>query len=303
MIRLPWRRIAVLALALAVLAGCGVKQKVEEIWEAQDSDLRKRVTIVPFSSQISKLQGPSARIGKAVQEDLAKHGGFIMVDYQTVLQEMNGLDPAIKDGRERLVTACRNLGISAMVTALLTDLSVNRELTGIYGFRDNDPFLVMELDLRLIDTSTGAVYDDKALRSKMEITDVQASNMQFGEKIPAEMEAKLQKDLHEPATKWVQSRISAMPWTGFVLGAQDGRVQVTVGRDTGFSMGDTIVAYAKGRKIRTGSGNVIHLLGRQAGVLKLAEFGPRNSWAVPVVDEDDKQKPGPFEPGQVVLTE
>ncbi len=303
MIRLPWRRIAALTLTLAVLAGCGVTQKVEDYWKAKDTSLRKRVTIVPFSSPIKALQGPSSRIGKAVQEDLAKYGGFVIVEYQTVIDEMNGLDPAIRDGRERLMKACRNLGVSAMVTAMLTDLSVNRELTGVYGFRDNDPFLTMELAMRLIDTSTGAVYDDKALRSKLELTDVQASNFQLGEKIPEAMEAQLQKDLHEPATKWTQSRIAAMPWTGFVLAVQDGRVQVTVGRDTGFSLGDTVVAYTKGRDIQTGSGNVIHLLGRPAAVLKLTEFGPRNSWAVPVADDDDKQKPGLIEPGQVVLTE
>lgn len=302
MIRLPWRRIASLALALALVAGCGMTEKVEQIWKAKDSGLRKRVTIVPFSSPISALQGPASRLGKAVKADLVKGGGFIVVDYQTVLQEMNGLDPAIKDGRERLMLACRNLGVSAMLTALLTDLSVNRELTGIYGFRDNDPFLIMELNLRIIDTSSGAVYDDKALRSKIELTDVQASNLQLGEKTPPEMEAKLQEDLQEPSTKWAQSVISAMPWTGFILAAQDGRIKITVGRDTGLSLGDTVVAYTKGREIRTGSGNVLHLLGRPAGVLKLSELGPRSSWATPVPGDEDEPKPGPFEPGQVLLT-
>lgn len=296
------RPILVLLVVMSLTAGCGVKDKVDEYMESQDGGLRKRVTLVPFSSQLPGLADPAAKIGRAVEADLRAHGGIVVVDYVQVEAAMDKVNSAVKDPRERFVLACRSLGVSGVVNGVLTDMSVQRDKTGIYGFRENTPFLTMELDLQLIDVSTGSVMADKALQSRLELSDIEANNLRMGEKAPANMEAQLLSEMSEPASKWASARVSAMPWSGYVLAVDGQRLQITVGRDTGLSEGDKLMVYTKGERVVTGSGNVVRLLGRPAGLVELVQFDARTAWAVPAPVDEDERKPGPFEPGQVVLT-
>lgn len=296
------RPILLLVVVMLFASGCGVKEKFDEIMDAQDGNLRKRVAVVPFTSGLENLNKSAEKIGAAMESDLKARGGIVVVDFAKIRELMTLVDPAIKDQRERVVMACRQMGVSALVLGILTDLSVQRSMTGVIGFRENTPFLTMELDLQLIDVSTGSVLADKALQSSQELSDIDANNLRMGQAPSRAMEAQLESDLVAPSIKWAWTTISAMRWCGFVLAVDGPRLQITIGRDTGMSVGDEVVVYSKGEKITTGSGNVIHLLGPVAGVVRLIELGPRNSWATPVQDEDSDKKPGPFEPGQVVLT-
>jgi len=296
------RPILLLVMVMLLAPGCVVKEKVDEFMAAKDGNLRKRVAVAPFSSGLASLDKSAVKIGAAVEADLKTHGGIVVVEFAKVEEAMAAVDPAVRDQRERVVLACRQLGVSCLAVGTLTDLSVMNQKTGIYGFRENTPFLAMELNLQLIDISTGSVMADKALQSKQQLSDIDATNLRMGQAPSKELETQLEADLVAPAMKWTWSNISAMRWSGFVLSVDGPRLEVTIGRDTGMTVGDEVVVYTKGEKIVTGAGSVVYLLGRPAGVARLVELGPRTSWATPLQPKDDEKAPGPFEPGQVVLT-
>lgn len=294
-----------LALVLALAAGCGWYSKtvdwVGELWDSQDTGLRKRVTAAPFFSRLEGLDPTAKAIGVKVTEGLDKAGGVVLVGYDDVVAASREAAPEVKGTRERLLAAGRRLGVVTLLTGSLTDLSLERKLTGIYGFRDNDPFLVMELDATMVDVASGVVLADKAFHVQVELTTIQAENIQNGETPPRELVSQLAAEVVEPVLDWCQDNIAMQRWAGYILSLEGGRIKTTVGRDTGLPTGAELVVYGAGQKITAGSGQTLHLPGSPVGRVRLVELESRTAWAVPVAGEEG-QPSGPYAEGMVLRT-
>ncbi|RJX35210.1 MAG: hypothetical protein C4525_04690 [Desulfarculus sp.] len=286
-------------------AGCGLPQKVSDAWfdlmDSRDTNLRKRVVVAPFVSRFPHLRARAQAVGLAVAQRLEKQGGIVLVDFKLLQDALTKVDPGIKNNEERIVAAAKTLGLNTVLSGALTNLALQYDKTGIYGFRENEPFALLELNLRLIDVATGVLLAEGVQDSKLKLSDLVATNITLGQPYPADVLNKLQADLVPPTVKWVGRNVAAQAWTGFVLALQGGQVKVTVGRDTGLSVGDLLVVYGRGTQIRSGSGRILFLPGAPVGRLKLVKLDARSSWAVPMAEAGGK-KPGPFEPGQTLRT-
>lgn len=304
-----WRLALLMCLGLVLVlgqVGCSLPQKVSDAWfdlmDSRDTNLRKRVVVAPFVSRFPHLQARARAIGLAVAQRLEKQGGIVLVDFKLLQEALAKVDPAIKDNEERIVAAAKTLGLNTVLSGALTNLALQYDKTGIYGFRENQPFALLELNLRLIDVATGVLLAEGVQDAKFKLNDVEASNVTLGQPFPPKVVNQLQADLVPPTVKWAGRNVAAQAWTGFVLAVRDGQVQVTVGRDTGLSVGDQLVAYGRGTRIRSGGGRMLYLPGAAVGRLRLVKLDARSSWAVPVPEPGAKKKPGPFEPGQTLRT-
>jgi hypothetical protein len=305
----------ILALALAAASGCGITQTVTDYWhdlmDSQDTNLRKRVVVAPFLSRLPGLEARARAVGIAISQRLEKQGGIVLVEFKELRQSLAKVNPRIKDKEDRIVAAAKTLGLNTVVSGAVTNLSVKYDKTGIYGFRENEPFGVMELDLKLIDVATGVLLGETVVDSREGLSETQASNIRLGKPFPPKVVDKLQAGLVEPALKWISQKVSAQAWVGFILQVDKRRVKVTVGRDTGLPLGSEVVAYAQGQRIRSGSGRILYLPGPPVGRLKLVKFEARTAWAKPVIPEEEEKKEGgkapkkaklSFQPGQVLRT-
>lgn len=289
----------ILAAVASMLAGCGLGAAVTDYIDSKDTSLRKRVAVVPFDSGIKELKPRASALGQALAQHLAQQGGLVMVDIAKLDEALRGVDPQVKGVEERVQAAGREVGLTAVVAGVVTDLSVQYRLKGIYGFRDNTAFLTLEAQVRVLDIGTGTVAAQQAFKREVQIDDIQAEGIKNGAAPDPKLVDKLQAELTEDCQKWTASQINAIPWTGQVLEVAGNRVKVSVGRDTGLQPDSVLYVYALGEKIKTGAGQELVLQGPLTGKLRLVELGARSSWAEAVEDKDLKNA---FEPGQMVRT-
>ena len=288
---------ALLLVGLALTAlGCGFTQTVSDYWhdmmDSQDTNLRKRVVVAPFLSRLPGLEARAKALGLAISQRMEKQGGMVLVEFKELRQALTQVGPRIENSEDRIVAAARTLGLNTVLSGAVVNLAMQYDKTGIYGFRENQPFALMELDLKLIDVATGVLLAETTLTTRTELTETQASNVRLGQPFPPKIVDKLQGDLVAPALHWISQNISAQAWVGFILAVDGKRIQVTVGRDTGLPLGAELVAYARGEAIKSGSGRLLYLPGPVVGRIKLVKFESRTAWAEPVwlaADEAEKE--------------
>lgn len=299
---------AVLSLLLALTAGCGwvsrTTESVMSYFESTDTNLVKRVCLLPPETAVKGLEKTTRQWAPLIQKALAQVPGLEMVPFRKFDQVVAGLPSRIRDNEERIMAAGRRLGLNAVIAAQVVDLSLDNRLEGIIGFRENTDFLGLEASMRIFDVASGTVLVQDTLRPEVEVDSLTATNIRQGQAPPQELVDRLVKALTKKAREWTIKSISRQPWAGFILAVKGDQVEVTVGRDTGFGPGATVVAYDKGEKLRSGAGTILYLPGSPVARLRLERIGEETSWAraTPIGgDRKDKdQKAIPLEPGMVV---
>lgn len=279
-----------LVLLLALLSGCGVTSTVTSYIDSKDTGLRKRVAVAPFTSGVPSMKERATALQMAISQHLVKMGGVVVGDFIPVQDEMKKLPPAIANPEDRAIEAGRRLGVNAMLAGNITDLSVQRALKGIYGMRENRPFLSLEVELRLVDVTTGIVMGQEAFKRQERLDDTVAEAIEGGAQPDDKLVNKLLAEITQETTAWVGKRVASLPWGGTVLEVEGNRVLVSVGRDTGLPTGSVLTVYALGERIKAGTGQQLALPGPRVGRVKLTELGARSSWAEIVERAADDKK-------------
>ncbi len=299
-----------LLILLVLTAGCGwVSRTTESVmtyFESTDTNLVKRVCLLPPETAVKELEKTTRQWVPQIQKAMAQAPGLEMVPFTRFNQAVASLPSSIRGSEERIMAAGRRLGLNAVIAAQVVDLSLDNRLEGIIGFRENTDFLGLEANLRILDIASGTVLVQDTLRPEVEVDSLTAMNMRQGQAAPQKLVDQLVVELTKKAREWMIKSIAAQPWAGYILSVQADKVQVTVGKNTGFGPGATVVAYGKGEKLRSGAGTILYLPGAPVAQLRLTEIGPEVSWAVatPIIPEKDKKgkkaQATPLEPGMVV---
>ncbi len=269
-----------LLLVLALLAaGCGMGSAVTNYIDSTDTGLRKRVSVAPFTSGPANMKEQAVALQQAIIQNLAKQGGVVVADFAALQGEMEKVPKSITNPEDRAIEAGRLSGYNALLAGNITDLSVQRMLKGVYGFRDNTPFLTLEVELRMVDVTTGTVVGQEAFKKQEKLDDMTAEAIEGGGQPDAKLVSKLMAEMTKETTAWVTRHVSALPWGGVVLEVNGDRVRVSVGRDTGLSPGSVLTVYGLGERIKAGTGQELSLAGPRVGRIKLTELGARSSWA------------------------
>lgn len=289
-----------LALFAISAVGCGLSAKVSEYIDSQDTSLRKRVCIANFTSGIKGLSPQAQAWRKAMAEHLAAQGNFVLVSFENLSKAMEKVPAEVRSQEERAIAAGRALGLTSVIMGQVTDLSVNRRLAGIYGFRDNDPFLGLEAELRILDVANGTVAGQESFRPEEKLNDLEADGIRLGEKPKPALVQQVQAKLISESNQWVTAKINSQPWIAYVLQVEGDMAKITVGRDTGLPVGSFLTVYSRGEKLRTGAGTVLYLTGQPLAQLRITDLEPRVGWAkILPYNEKDKTQPQ-LEPGLLV---
>lgn len=288
------------AVALAVLlAGCGMGKAVTDYVDARDTGVRKRVVIASFTSAIKEREAQAESLNKSLREALGRQGGIALADFTALQDEILKVDPGVRNPEDRALKAGRQMGLTAIVAGNLVDLSVKYKLKGIYGLRDNTPFLGLEAEMKVLAPGTGTVAAQGSFRRELQIDDIVAEAITNGAAPDSAMVAKLLGEVTKDCQDYLITTILAQPWVGTVLEVAGDRILVNLGRDSGLSVGSQLTVYAVAERLRRVGGQEIDLPGAAVARVRLVEMGQRSSWAVAV---EGAEKKGAFEPGQTLRT-
>jgi hypothetical protein len=252
----------------------------------------KRVVVVPFDSGIKKLQPLAQDLGAHLSSRLAKDKEYLQLSFKEFSFQVEKASKKVGI-KQALLAAGRRLGVNALLTGTITDMSVDYRFEGfMYGFRENTPFLFLEARVRLTDPVTGVVVSESTLKEEIEISDLDAENMRLGKDPDPKKVASLQDAIKSSAMSWFNDALSDVSWSGTVLDVRSGQALVTVGKDTGFSRGDTLQVLAVGETLKAGAGQTFYVPGDAIATLTLVEIGERNSWATIQMMETGEEKKG-----------
>ena len=290
-------KFSAMLLCLALMVGCGMPEVVRDSYEyvsslfdKGDSSLRKRLVIVPFYSGINGLDARAKAMSKIVSQRLSAQGNLNVVKLEPLQEEMDKIGDSIRDPQERMLEAGRRLGINTILTGRITDLSVSYRFKGIYGFRDNTPFLGLETDLSLYDVTSGTLLAQVSKRPELPLSELESENIKLGKAPPVKRVDELAAKSVEPIEEWVADQVSLQAWSGVILAVENDKIKVPVGRDTGLPLDSALTIYARGEKIVSGGGRPIYLPGKMVGKIVLTKLGPRTSWAAPLPTEAKRQR-------------
>lgn len=299
--RVPALAAALLA-TLFLLSSCGIADVWHDTTEYlagyfhSDDNLRKRVVVMPFTSKIPGLAARAHALGEILRKRVAASGSYTMDDPAKLQAAVKQVAPAVRNRQERMIMAARRLGLNTVVTGRLSDLSVAYDLTGIYGFRENTPFLRLEADLTVIDVASGTIMGIKSFVQRHKLDDVTAEAIKLGAKPKPKLVDKLQAKLVQPCLEWLQDTIGDQPWAGYIFEVKGKKAKVSVGRDTGLSLGDELTVYAHGERIMSGAGRLIYLPGPPVAKVRITKLMPRSAWAEILPLPPDEQPPPPPPP-------
>jgi hypothetical protein len=300
----PYTHRLILGVLLAGIAltalGCGLTAKMTEFMDSQDTSLRKRVCLASFSSGFKGLEVQAAAWRKSMEKALSAQGNLVLVSIDKLSQEMEKLPPTVHSQEERAIMAGRALGLTSVVLGQMTDLSVKRKLTGIYGFRDNDPFLGLEAELRILDVANGTVAGQKNFRPQIKLNDVEAEAIRLGEKPKEKQVQQVMGELVKETGQWLVGTINSQAWAAYVLEVKGDMAMITVGRDTGLPVGSFVTVYGRGEKLRTGAGTILYLTGQPLAKLRITDLKPRHGWAKILPYDEKSKEPPKLEPGLLV---
>ncbi len=291
---------ALLACLALTAVGCGLTAKMTEFMDSQDTSLRKRVCLANFTSGFKGLEPQTMAWRKAMENTLSAQGNLVLVAFDKLAQEMEKLPPTVRSQEERAIQAGRVLGLTSVVLGQMTDLSVRRQLTGIYGFRGNDPFLGLEVELRILDVASGTVAGQKNFRPQIKLNDVEAEAIRMGEKPKDKQVHQVLGELVKETNQWVLGAINSQAWAAYVLEVKGDMARITVGRDTGLPVGSYVTVYGRGEKIRTGAGTILFLPGPPLAKLRITDLKPRMGWAKIMPYDEKSKEPPKVEPGLLV---
>jgi hypothetical protein len=240
------------------------------------------VVVAPFTSTMPEYVNRSVELGRSVSNALEADAEVTIGDYQRLDEESRSVASPGDTTMARLFKAARQSGVNTMISGAIVDLSVRRRLKGVYGFRDNIPFLGLEAHLTIHDLANGTIVGESSFRSEMEVDEVLAQGIEQGNEPPKDKVDQLQVELRAEAVEWIQDTLPEQEWTGFIISVNGDRIIITGGSNNGFTQGSVVHVYTPGQPIKTGSGLTLYLLGAKVGALKVVE--PKKSTSLAVVD-------------------
>lgn len=283
--------------------------------EDGDPGLSKRTVIVPFRYGKPELAPQAKAMQEAVHSAMAEYPYVHLVNFRDLQKASIEFGAAELVAEDRYLSGARHLGINLIVVGDISGLYVDYNLLGIYGFRESVPQLTMEGQIRLVDAVRGIVHKYRNFKEAIALDDVDAQLILTGTKPKPEMTEQLIKNIIDNNLPLIMEDVENLPWSGIVLAVRDNQIQITGGRDTGFSPGDKLVLHGQSDRVTTGGGHSIYLLGRPVARVVLGEVAEDSAWGevtffdVPTEIEDDDETLGSpsiqiyhVEPGQIVRT-
>jgi hypothetical protein len=243
-----------------------------------DTNLNKRVVVVPFSSALPSLAAPASALQNAVEESLAGQSNISLITFRDLQKASIEHGAAELVAENRYLTGARYLGVNLVVMGQISSLTVEYDLEGIYGFRSSVPQLIMEGQLRLVDVLSATMVGYQNFRESLELDDVQAQGILTGVSPDPEQINKLINAIIENNAAWPLAQTRKVPWSGMVLQANGGQALITVGADTGLNAGDSLVLYSRSTAIPSGAGHDVYLLGEAIGTITLGRVMEHSSW-------------------------
>jgi curli biogenesis system outer membrane secretion channel CsgG len=242
---------------------------------------RKRIGVLDFENVSHNGWGggrhDAAAIATrdAVSEALLKSGAFVVIEREQLAKVLGeqalGQSGALSP--QSAAKAGQLLGLQAIITGKITDLSQNVQSSGYGGyFQSKTATMRARVSLRVIDATTGELWAAESAEgtSTSENTTVMGGG---SHNIDENLGKRALYRAISTMIDKVVTRSVNKPWTGTVAKVSKGKIYITAGSDAALPQGQQLVVRRLGEEITDpGTGAVIgRELGNVVGKLQFAD--------------------------------
>ncbi len=276
--------IFVLILLLVVIpaSGCSFFSTIKKTTKliARDlhiegSDLKKMAGIAYFENRtFFTIQNFKESFHKSLTESLtdACHNLILMEPDDSGYPDLLSSQPVQGTGRIdniALADAGKKLGLNAIVTGALIDISGAEETKGILWFKKTENIVRVMINIEVYDTETAAKLYDKNYVRKIEVEkpELNAIKTKTIKDLPllndafTQVAASMGQDVCEV--------ICAQPWRGYIISTAGNKVVLSTGKKAGLLPDDIFEVYDCEKIIKGTDGHCFVIPGYKTGEIKI----------------------------------
>jgi len=265
-------------LLIWALAGCSAARKTADVVVETSSDvvdwvlpggrpdLRQTVALIGVESALPSVQaGFADHFRQALPGFLKKECAEAVIDEAAAgLKTPPRLPSGLLDGYALAVLG-RQRGVNFFLIGTLVDVRVKSEPKGFWLWKDTRYSIQTVVRLELVDSATGAKILDDTSRTETEIDSVKYEEIEQFKNIQLADIGSSITALFRKGGKLVCNAMHSLPWQGFVLAAERGRITLSAGSRAGLSAGRMLEVFSAGPVFTSKDGQRFLSVGEKIG--------------------------------------
>jgi len=271
------------SLLFCALLSCSTPKTVVDKIVTRTPDLKKRVMIAPLVDQAEFGSERTTQIGKNFVERLRKSPHLLL--YQDSQGIHSGRDSKSPEYGivipPELVKRAQDLGMNALIIAVLNPLEATSRKTGIWPFREMSRIIEISMTVNIVDTVSGCLYLTQLDSEEMDFLIDELPGRDENEVIDQIIEAKMPRILKRQSSAAIKNLIK-QPWTGQILSVENGMIKINGGKDVGIRPDQSFAVFARGESITCSAGRSFDIIGKKIGKIKTTAIMENHSLAEPV---------------------
>jgi len=271
-------RLVLVFLLIWALAGCSAARKTADVVVETSSDvvdwvlpggrpdLRQTVALIGVESALPSVQaGFADHFRQALPGFLKKECAEAVIDEAAAgLKTPPRLPSGLLDGYALAVLG-RQRGVNFFLIGTLVDVRVKSEPKGFWLWKDTRYSIQTVVRLELVDSATGAKILDDTSRTETEIDSVKYEEIEQFKNIQLADIGSSITALFRKGGKRVCTAMHSLPWQGFVLAAERGRITLSAGSRAGLSAGRMLEVFSAGPVFTSKDGQRFLSVGEKIG--------------------------------------
>jgi hypothetical protein len=251
-------------------------QKIKRNIRFSDDDLQRMATVIGFENKsLYRSNDFTQLFRKGIPEYLNKECDDVSVSNPGSDQNIEGFEqlPLLENGEVdnfALALIGRQLGLNAIITGSLDDISILDELRGMI-WKDTHHLIQILVSVEIFDTESGSKILDQSFTRKVEIEELDYELMRSeGKLIMPDLNQTL-TDLLGEIGETICWAIEDQAWSGFVITVEDDTLTLSAGSAVGLAPGDEFDVYDTSRVLKGLSGQQYFVRGQKIGEIRIIE--------------------------------
>jgi len=273
--------------------GCSTMKSLVHKVGPGGASLKKRVMFLPIIDLSNVEKGLTSYMTADLVERFKKSPQLLLYEPSKIPGVLRKAPPGFGiAAQSELLKEAEDLDMNAVISGVLNPIEITTKKTGIWPFRTSCWSFKVSMVVNVI----GAIRKT-ILLSHLESRDVtfslgEAQNQSKKELADRALKESLPRILKRQASSILEN-LEKGPWTGKILGVDNGKIKINAGKDIGLKPGHRFEVFARGESISSIEGRAFFLLGKKIGKIKASKVMEKHSLAVPV-------KEGQFLAGQII---
>ena len=261
-------------------------------YKAPDGDFKKRVAIALFENK-------TAFVGKGLEESFTKDlveaikmsCQDILVlapddpDYPDELADLPRQASGLIENFDLAKTG-RQLGLNAVVTGALINITNHKETRGILWFKDIHNYVQVQVMTEVYDTQTGAKLLDKSYMRKIEDEDILYDDVSYYDSTSRTNEISTHiindalKSIAADMGEQICDAVVLQPWKGYITSIFAEKVIISSGKNVGIKPGNIFEVYNSNGVFKGAKEQKFFIPGLKTGEIKITVVYPDSAEAV-----------------------